>query len=61
MKAKFIDNLHHKKSQWSPSNYQNLKLTCEVKSLVEQHIFRKVGKGNVDFLFCKWSSLGPLH
>jgi len=61
MKAKYLENQHPIKTQWSSSNSQNWKVICEVKSVVEQHIYWKVGRGDVDFWFDKWSALGPLH
>ncbi|WMV36753.1 hypothetical protein MTR67_030138 [Solanum verrucosum] len=53
MKAKYLENRHPIKTQWSSSNSQNWKVFCEVKSLAEQHIYwkitkKKFGKANTE-------------
>ncbi|KAH0769665.1 hypothetical protein KY290_013646 [Solanum tuberosum] len=61
MKSKYLHTHHPVKAKWISGNSQGGKAICEARSNVENHISWKTSRGEIDFWFDNWSSLGPLY
>jgi len=61
MRAKYWNNQHPVKVQWTRGTSQYRKSLCGVKFNTEKNIYWRVGKGDVSFWFDNWSNLGPLY
>ncbi|XP_070018325.1 uncharacterized protein [Nicotiana sylvestris] len=60
LKAKYCTNVHPTNVQWRPGQSHCWKAMCEVRHKMEEHIWWKVGRGDVNFWFDNWTKQGPL-
>ncbi|KAH0745955.1 hypothetical protein KY285_007612 [Solanum tuberosum] len=61
MEAKYFNNMHPIKAQWSRGQPQSWKVLCNIKEEVDKNIIWIIGRGEVDFWYDNWTNISPLY